>query len=209
MQDQSEPKTRVFLIGFNRCATTSFHRFFNANGLKSVHWDSGRLAKRFYANIGADVPLFKDYPEVTVFSDMIYLSETTFIEPFKEFERIDRAYPGSLFILNTRNCDKWISSRVQHPRMIERCMSIYGVETAEEVIYRWRLEWHEHHAAALRHFMHRPDDLLVYNIETDTPDKLGAFLEPKFGKLDIEAFGHHNGRGKYERMAKSKEAAAS
>jgi hypothetical protein len=57
MQTDAATKKRIFLIGFNRCATTSFHRFFNANGLKSVHWDSGRLAQRFYANIGADAPL--------------------------------------------------------------------------------------------------------------------------------------------------------
>ena len=28
---------RIFLIGFNKCGTTSFHDYFKANGIRSVH----------------------------------------------------------------------------------------------------------------------------------------------------------------------------
>lgn len=31
-------KPKIFLIGFNKIGTTSFHRFFHAQGLRSIHW---------------------------------------------------------------------------------------------------------------------------------------------------------------------------
>ena len=41
---------KIFQIGFNKCATVSLHKFFESNGLKSIHWDKGRLAKTIYKN---------------------------------------------------------------------------------------------------------------------------------------------------------------
>ena len=35
---------RIFLIGFNKCGTTSFHDYFKANGIASVHWRANTLA---------------------------------------------------------------------------------------------------------------------------------------------------------------------
>lgn len=37
---------KIFQIGFNKCGAVSLHKFFLDNGLKSIHWDNGNLAKK-------------------------------------------------------------------------------------------------------------------------------------------------------------------
>ena len=51
----------VFLIGFNKTATTTLHFFFKKNGLPSIHWDNNRLATTI-------APSYGDMTGISVFS---------------------------------------------------------------------------------------------------------------------------------------------
>jgi hypothetical protein len=42
---------KIFQIGFNKCGTSTIHHYLRANGVRSVHWDDGRLAQRMFANL--------------------------------------------------------------------------------------------------------------------------------------------------------------
>jgi len=35
---------KIFQIGFNKCGTTSIHQFLLNNGIRSVHWEGGKIA---------------------------------------------------------------------------------------------------------------------------------------------------------------------
>lgn len=94
----------VFIIGFNKTATTSLHTFFARNGFPSVHWDRGRLARRMVQNCLDDRPILDGYDQkFRVFSDMQAQSGRIRIEANQYFRVLDRDYPGSYFILNTRS----------------------------------------------------------------------------------------------------------
>ena len=56
MSSPKEP--HIFLIGFNKCGTTSFHNYFKANGISSVHWRSNTLALALY-QLNQDRPLLE------------------------------------------------------------------------------------------------------------------------------------------------------
>ncbi|MEE2894734.1 MAG: hypothetical protein VX726_03245, partial [Planctomycetota bacterium] len=47
---------RIFVIGFNKCGTTSFHEYFRANGISSVHWRGNTLALALHENLAAGRP---------------------------------------------------------------------------------------------------------------------------------------------------------
>jgi len=60
----------------------------------------------------------------------------------------------------------------------------------EEVVARWSKEWDEHHAAVQEYFKDRPNDLLVFNIEKDNPQKLVDFLADSYD-LDAQHYKHY------------------
>lgn len=149
-----------------------------------MHWDSGNLARRYFANLAEGRDLFDGYEDCTVFSDMVFLSSEELLEPYKDFERLAARYPDALFILNTRDCDKWIRSRHKHPNWTARYRSCFGLPSDERVEWHWREEWHGHHLKVLQFFSAQPERLLVFNIEQDGAEKLCRFFEPVFGRLN-------------------------
>ena len=61
---------KIFQIGFNKCGTRTIHRYLARNGVRSLHWDAGRLAKRMYANLAEGRELLAGYEEFDAFTDM-------------------------------------------------------------------------------------------------------------------------------------------
>lgn len=182
---------KIFQIGFNRCGTTSIHQFFLDNGLKSIHWDRGNLARRIKMNSLAKLPLLKGYEEYECFTDMEspITGDFAYIEHYKE---LDRQYPGSKFILNLRDIEDWIKSRLNHGE--GRYINIYkrneNLTNDEDVISHWRDIWHKHIEDVKNYFKDRPDDLLVFDIK-DESDKFVEFMS-KFKNIRYKVFGKYN-----------------
>ena len=107
-------KQKIFVIGPNKCATGSLHQFFKSNGLKSVHWDDGKLAKRMVSNISANMAPITGYEEYDCFSDFYYLDKELFISPLLIRSKLIEAFPEALFILNVRDYNSWKDSRIKH-----------------------------------------------------------------------------------------------
>lgn len=89
--------TKVFCIGFNKTGTTSLHRFFVERGLSSVH--ETRWPHHSRVKDGAGY-----FDKAQCFSD----GEAS------DFRQLDEWFPGSIFVLNTRNERAWLRSRVKH-----------------------------------------------------------------------------------------------
>jgi len=168
------PKPRIIQIGFNKLASVSLYQFLTDHGLPTVHYDAGNLASRMLDNHIQGLPIIPaEYSDCIGFCDMeniydprgpVYVAPTLFKE-------LDQQNPGSLFILNTRtDVEKWIASREQHVDLANHLKypavlcEQYG-STLEELKARWRIEWHEHHAAVLKHFQSRPENLFVMNLD--------------------------------------------
>ncbi len=178
---------KIFQIGFNKCGTVSLHKFFLHNGLKSIHWDSGNLAKKIYQNYKKDKPLLNGYSGYDCFTDMESQKDNIFIY-LTLFKELDKQYPGSKFILNVRNKENWINSRINHRDYLEVHQKITGYNK-EEVIQLWKKEWDNHLNDVKEYFGDR-EDLLIFDIETEVP-KLIEFMS-KIIQIKSDKFGHYN-----------------
>jgi hypothetical protein len=183
--------TKIFQIGFNRCGTTTLFKFFQKNNIPSIHWDGGRLAKRFLERKKRNEDPFLDYQNITFFSDMIYLSSDEIIEPYRDFEYIHKYYPDSYYILNTRPFGKWVKSRLGHSDFAKRYQSVFNLKSLDDVIQHWRLAWYEQHHRILKYFEQFPRQMLYFDIELDGPQQIVQFLNNEF-KLDPSLYGHEN-----------------
>ncbi len=120
-----KPKFYIFQIGFNRCATESIHKTFLKIGIKSLHygWSPSKLCSEqklalvMYDNLCnpqinyniLNGPLSK----CQAFTDMEYTYEDNYFCFYKFFKDIEKQYPGSKFIMNIRDCEDWLRSRLK------------------------------------------------------------------------------------------------
>ncbi|WP_444912186.1 sulfotransferase [Microbulbifer sp. PAAF003] len=167
---------KVSQIGFNKCGTTSVNHFFLRNGYESVHWDHGSLALRLEDNYLHGKPLLSGYKNFDFYSDMEFVSSRCLYAFEKYYHELDRQYPDSLFILNTRPVEKWVESRLNHGNgsYLHRFEKIYSCDR-ETVIRRWKYEWHRHHSNVLQYFYGRKN-FLLFDIEKDDGRKLKEFI---------------------------------
>ena len=198
--------TKFFQIGFNRCGTTSIHNFFQANGVPSVHYDGGRLATTMFDNLAQGKHILHGYERYSAFTDMEFLTQERFLEAYKLYQPIMEHVPDAKFILNIRDPEKWIVSRLtlssrQIPinlteKVVYRGKRIllgnyyemyeasHGLSGVDEVAAHMRTEWDMHIASAKDAIP--VDRLLVFNIESDSPLALC-----RFAGLDDAAAEHY------------------
>lgn len=186
---------KVFFIGFNRCATKSFHYLFQNSGYKSFHYDVGapsraNLAQQMKANMERYYPILNGIDQAQVYSDMVYHRDDDYIEGIDYYKQLFIEYPDAYFILQTRSLSSWINSRLSNKKgdYALRCKRALNM-SQEQLTMKWTNDYIEHHKKA-REFFTYPDKLLEYNIETDTIDKLISYVSPDF-ILDKKHWGHH------------------
>ena len=201
--------TKIFQIGFNRTATTSLFKFFKKNGLKSIHWNGGHLVDQMVRNMHLNVPLlsnsyrFQDgKPTTEKLEDIVFFSDMTRelgqFDAKDFYKQLDHDYPGSKFILNTRDVNSWIESRwvLFNGRTARRwALPFYGLEDTPEGVETlnqiWRNMHENHHQDVVKYFSNRPKDLLIYDINSDTPEKIVDFLSDHY-TLKVKHWGTYN-----------------
>jgi len=186
-------KPRIFLIGFNKCGTTSFHSFFQANNISSVHWRGNTLATQIYDNLRVNKEhLLGDLDKWQAYTDMICIPGAPWDSPNSEsypvieacsyFRELDQCYPGSLFILNTRSPDSWLVSRLKHDNgrfadAYTNSLRKQGLLGDEEISSYWLRQWHDHHHAVQEYFSrNRTSQFLYFDIERNTSQDLVEFI---------------------------------
>lgn len=151
---------KIFAIGFNKTATTSMSKIFEEVGLAAMdgpHWrrnDQWDVHYQFQA-----------------FSD----------GPPESFEFLDQEYPRSKFILNVRDLDQWLDSRIEHIRFrtAEGTHKNRGDwRLTPGAIQSWIKKRNEHHLKVLDYFRDRPEDLIVVNFirDEDSSAKILSFI---------------------------------
>ncbi|CAO1665032.1 sulfotransferase [Salinicola sp. NYA28a] len=183
---------KIFVIGFNKTATRSFHDFFVKNGLKGVHWKDGDLAIDIAKNISSFQDPISGYEEFDVFSDIecVTRKDKPCIEGYKYFKSFFQWHPESKFILNTRNIEDWLKSRERHAGglYLDWYKYHYALDK-EKVLEQWRLDYYHHHFQVLDFFKDKPASLLTYDIDRHEPSRLVDFFG---GRCDLNPgyFGH-------------------
>lgn len=179
----------IFQIGFNKCGTSSLTHFFRKNKIGVQHWSRGKIAEDFFAAYDSNrKPFCEDhYDNVTALCDMEKTTAHQILEPYKKFEYIYKHYPESLYILNTRDMNNWIKSRMNQGFVGKYASALkltgHPKSYKDKVTQYWRNEWIEHHSNVINFFKDK-HNLLVYNIENDNPKKLCNFLHQSFKDIN-------------------------
>jgi len=194
---------KIFQIGLNKCGTCSLHTLFKDYSnpkISCVHWDYGKLSLTIQNNFLNNRPLLHEYDDIIFFSDMECIfydvnNNANIIEAYKYFRILDAQYPDSKFILNTRNIESWINSRLKHKGYlsvlennnikhtpnnycyISYYMNYYSIFDTASIISIWKNNYENHVSSVREYFASRPNDLIEYDIEKDSLDKLKSFFK--------------------------------
>jgi hypothetical protein len=189
---------KVFCIGFQKTGTSSLGAALRALGY--------RVHKGFRFNLPGKVQI----PEPVTLSALAKVA-LPMVEDYSAFEdnpwcllyrELDAAYPGSKFILTRRSMHAWADSLVRHFRGERDPMFrfIYGCNDALAEPRRHYLDiYHQHNDAVLSYFSSRPDDLLVFDLESANWADLCAFLGRR--KPLFRPYPHRNAAAERERRA--------
>lgn len=170
--------TRVFGIGVQRTGTTSLHEAFKMLGFDSLHWGTGEAPLIWYEMnaLGRSKTLEQWYALCDFPIPLLY-------------QKLDKAYPGSKFVLTIRNESDWLESVRKlwdyktnphrylweiYPISHQLHTAFYGQKEfdAAKFVARYR----QHNAEVLEYFSGRPDDLLI--LDMDRPrGKLAALCK--------------------------------
>jgi hypothetical protein len=172
---------KIIQIGFNKCGTQSLNEYYELNGFKCVHWDSGKLAKTIKSNHRLGKRILEGYENYDFISDMEIVNDhDDLILAFKDyFKNMECQYPDAKFILNTRNVFDWISSRAQHGgsgdnNYLKRYMRKLNL-SSDQVLKLWMREWYEHHFNVISYFQGMLDKLLIFDIDRPDHEALARF----------------------------------
>ena len=173
--------TRIFGIGIHKTATTSLHTALTILGIDSAHWKNAHWAKAVYEemiNFGKSVTLEKSYAVCDLPITLLY-------------KELDKAYPGSKFILTTRHEMKWLKSVRDHwdynynrfraswdhdPFSHRLHVLLYGRKNFDSRVFLERFR--KHNNDVKNYFKNRPEDLLTFNVdEGDGWEKICNFLK--------------------------------
>jgi hypothetical protein len=165
---------KVFGIGLSRTGTASLSEALGCLGYRTLHYPTDPTTRR----------------EVLDFDsgrlDALHLSALEASDALTDlpapwaYPALDRAYPGSAFILTVRDKASWLESCARHWEMrgvfkavgapadsywafvdfLRRRM--YGIPHFDPAVFADVYD--RHHEAALAYFANRPADLLVLNI---------------------------------------------
>jgi hypothetical protein len=183
---QKEKVKKVFFIGYNRTATTSFHNLFKKCGYESWHCirpEGGHIGRYLMDNMEEGNPILEGLEEAEVLSDLCYAKLGRFFEGTHAFQLIHEACPDAYFVLQTRSTESWIRSRSRHKRgdFLTRTRKHYRTKDKREVYQIWREDKEKWETKIREYFSQRPEaKFLEFNIETDDISKLQEFVKPDF-----------------------------
>jgi hypothetical protein len=159
--------TRIFGIGLHKTATTSLHEALKLLGFDSFHWGTG------------EAPL--------IWQEMNALGRSKTLEQWYAlsdlpipllYRQLDKAYPGSKFILTVRNESDWVRSvermwdaRYNPTRWVWDVYPfsnhihtvLYGQKDFDTAVFLAR--YRRHNQEVYEYFRHRPADLLVMHMD--------------------------------------------
>jgi hypothetical protein len=128
---------KIFVIGFNKTASSTLHKLFISNKLRSVHDDTWVLHK------------------YDCFTDR----ET---DGILNFETYYNKFPNAVFVLNTRSLDSWLLSRLTHGFLHKQA---WAWPPNLDKVKLWIEIRQTHYNNVLNFFKNKPENLFVVNIE--------------------------------------------
>ncbi len=168
---------KIFCIGPNKTGTTSLHAAFEILGIRSAHFrcEHGNIKDIIEGNYLSERPLLTSIDDFDAYSDWNRPRTNWY------FKLFDTQYPGSKFILNTRDLESWMRSREHHvgrySNLAERRAQNPDSTWLNIDREAWTREWNELHHEVREYFADRNPDLLTLDVVAgDGWEKLCPFL---------------------------------
>jgi len=163
---------KIFFIGMNRSGTYSYYHFLINNNIKSIHQRKDKNNKKDYGYwYETSLDYFKDDQAFVTSFEHYYDKEV-----YVDFNFLNVNFPNSKFILNTRNLDNWLLSRLNHSKS-----AYYKTEKKyldETDLLRWCKYRNNHYKKIYDYFKNK--ELLILNIsDINKTKKLKDFLNIK------------------------------
>jgi len=185
----------IFQIGFNKCGSTSLHKFFTQNSIKSIHWDEGKLSSKIYENFKCSRGLLTGYEGYQAFTDMIDEDDVSEREVHVDlFTNLYDEFPDAIYIFNDRDPSDWIESRINHRQgdYAARAQKRLGARSIDEVKGYWLGRYHEHKRRVLD-FFDGKDQFIHFDInDKKSIDTLINTLSSNGFNLKSHEFPHSN-----------------
>jgi hypothetical protein len=176
------PETKIFFIGFNKCATSAIAKFLARQGIKSAHWepDGENLAMEIEKRLDDPAALKRYLMRWTSYADLALSSEELMLDGNRHFRLFHELFPSAYFVLNDRDPEGWVKSRLSHRRgqFARRSAQFRGC-AVEDLPAIWMEEREEHNRAALSYFADY-DRFLHFWVDRDPVSNLVDFLSPSF-----------------------------
>jgi hypothetical protein len=171
--------TRVFGIGMHKTGTTSLCAALTMLGMDCSHWTTARHARTIWEQMRAEghsVELERYYAATDLPISLLY-------------KELDRAYPGSKFILTLRPEEQWLDSIEAHFSERNPYRNTWDIDCFTHRVHRElygrktfdRQTMHDayikHNREVLDYFRNRPHDLLLVHMDSNSIwPKLCGFL---------------------------------
>ncbi len=205
--DKKNSKKYIFQIGFNRCATKALFQAFEKVGIKTLHHHfkpskicpQQYLATLMYNNLFHTRQrqiLQYELEDYQFFGDMEYVFYDNLLTFYTFFKEIEEQNIGSTFIMNIRNCEAWILSRIKMGR-VPGMDNYYYYNITEEKLKSWVEHYFEHSLNVRDYFVYNKDvkkRSKFYVIPTDYKtitqllQEMGLYHDNKeiIGKINFE-----------------------
>jgi hypothetical protein len=172
-------KPKVFGIGFQKTGTSTLGVILHRLGYRTASYHEFRNLLGRKSLTMADI----EKQALEIMQDYDAAKDTPWPLLYKS---LDKAFPGSKFILVTRTTDAWIRSAVKDfgdtPNAIHN--AIYGVPCPVGHEDVWVERYERHNREVKEYFDDRPDDFLLLRLEDGvTFEAVCDFLgEPRVGR---------------------------
>lgn len=170
----SEAPPRVFGIGLRKTGTRSLASACRLLDHRTLHKGGGATSALVVRSEAEGEPLLRRLGEgYDAYFDVEALVH--------RFAVLDAQYPGSRFILSTREEEAWLDSLERHvvANQERQARGEYRGNLVSVDRDRWRADRAEHHHRVRAYFAQRPDDLLEIDVceAGDGWERLAPFLD--------------------------------
>ena len=164
MNNSAPNKPKVFCIGFNKTGTFTYKSILQQCMLKTCH---NTLWQQWTEN--HDIEALNKYDAYTD-------------GQMKDFEWLDKTFPGSKFILNTRPLKDWLLSRHCHVEKNKLNPNYHGgwLDNSHKAIQNWIKLRHDYHTKVLNYFQNRNNDFVILDLQTMLRPEIHAKLTKLF-----------------------------
>jgi len=185
-----EDFNRIFIVGFPKCGTTSIHYSLVINGIRSIHWAEDPDIQKKLVGLSIQsakakgLPLLTYLDEYKAFTQMeSCINQTKCYWPqLQDVPLLESQYPNSKFIFNDRDPKKWISSvsnwNISIGNLRNRLvhLDIPGLPAGAGAKDSELLDWYFWHKSNMIGYFKDKRNFIVFDVEKDSPQKLGDFL---------------------------------